>query len=116
MDHQEGPRASGNNDGDVSNTPAELPAPTSTIPTPLIICGSARMTKGIPCICTDEDPKLELGSRSMASRDTQRNNPSVGAKGRTAHEDNPSTHTDNKDASATFLTADDLMLRSGWRK
>ena len=42
----------------------------------------------------------------MASRDTQRNNPSVGAKGRTAHEDNPSTHTDDEDAGAVFLTAD----------
>ena len=102
VDHQESPRVSGNNNGDVTNTPVESSAPTSSILAPLIIHRSARMTKGILCIHTDKDPKLELSSRPTAKKD------SVGTKGRTTHEGNQTTHTDDndEDASVAFLTAD----------
>ena len=64
------------------------------------------MTKGILCICTDEDPKLELSSRLIARRDTPRNNPSVGTKDKTTCEGDTQTHTDDEDGDALFLTAD----------
>jgi len=106
VDHQESLRASGNNNGDIPSRPTESLTSTSTIPNPPTIHRSARTNKGVPCRHADEDPTLEIGSRPMARRDIQNNNPSVGKRGRNTHEGNPPTHTDDEDAGATFLTAD----------
>ena len=106
MDHQESLRASGNNNGDIPSRPTESLTSTSTIPNPPTIHRSARTNKGVPCRHADEDPTLEIGSRPMARRDIQNNNPSVGKRGRNTHEGNPPTHTDDEDTGAAFLTAD----------
>ena len=106
VDHQESPKTSGNDDGDIPSRPTESLTSTSTISTPPTVHRSARTNKGVPCRHADEDPTLELGSRSMARRDIQSNAPSVGKRGRNTREGNPTTHTDNEDSSAAFLTAD----------
>src|SRR5258708_2426285 len=63
MDHQETPKASGDDDRDIPSNPTEPLASTSPIPTPPTIHRSACTNKGITPIHPDEDPKLQLGSK-----------------------------------------------------
>ena len=107
MDHQEIQRTSGNDDRVIPSSLLVLPVSTDTNAiTPPMLCRLTRTTKGVPCICANEDPKLELGSRSPSKRDTHDGLPAVGMRGRTTNEDGPPPHTNEEEVNTLYLKVD----------
>ncbi len=107
MDHQEIQRTSGNDNRVIPSSLSVPPVSTdSNASTSPMLCRSTRTTRGVPCAHADEDPKLELGSRSPSKRDTHDSPPAVGVRGRTTNEDGPLPHTNEEEVSTLYLTVD----------
>jgi len=107
MDHQEIPRTSGNGNRVIPNSCPEPPIPiNANVTTPPTFCRSMRINREIPCIHADEDPKLELSSRSPAKRDAPPDLPSVGMRGKTTNKDGSPPHANEEEINALYLTVD----------